>query len=101
MIFDRGFDETYVCMRFSVRGEDCVAIKAYPYDWQIFAYKEAPHGLKYGQIALQRQRTTARRLFLSRSTVLFWVVFFEDLPKNQRNFSIKFVYRPALGDTYV
>ena len=59
MIFDRGFDETYVCMRFSVRGEDCVAIKAYPYDWQIFAYKEAPHRLKYGQIALQRQRTTA------------------------------------------
>jgi Domain of unknown function (DUF1995) len=34
------FDETYVFLRFACRGEDCVAIKAYPYDWQIFAYLE-------------------------------------------------------------
>lgn len=40
IIFDKGYDETYVFLRFSCRGEDCVAIKAYPYDWQIFAYIE-------------------------------------------------------------
>lgn len=40
VIFDRGFDQTYVFLRFSCRGEECVAIKAYPYDWQIFAYLE-------------------------------------------------------------
>jgi len=39
-IFDRGFDETYVVLNFSVRGEKCVAIKAYPYDWQFFASLE-------------------------------------------------------------
>lgn len=44
VIFENGYEETYVCMRFSVRGEDCVAIKAYPYDWQIFAYYEDPFG---------------------------------------------------------
>lgn len=27
-------------MVFSVRGEKCAAIKAYPYDWQLFAFKE-------------------------------------------------------------
>jgi len=42
VIFDRGYDETYVFLRFSARGEECVAIKAYPYDWQIFAYIEDP-----------------------------------------------------------
>ncbi|GAX13883.1 hypothetical protein FisN_5Lh221 [Fistulifera solaris] len=46
VIFDRGFDETYVCLRFSCRGEECVAIKAYPYDWQIFAYLEDGYGME-------------------------------------------------------
>ena len=41
IIFDNGgYEETYVCLSFSVRGENCVAIKAYPYDWQLFAYLE-------------------------------------------------------------
>jgi len=39
VIFDR-FVESYVLLRPSIRGEDCVAIKAYPYDWQLFAYRE-------------------------------------------------------------
>ena len=43
-IFDKGFDETYVYLRFSVRGENCAAIKCYPYDWQIFAYREDDYG---------------------------------------------------------
>lgn len=43
-IFDKGFDETYVYLRFSVRGENCAAIKCYPYDWQIFAYREDETG---------------------------------------------------------
>mmetsp|Transcript_19148 Transcript_19148/g.22136 ORF Transcript_19148/g.22136 Transcript_19148/m.22136 type:complete len:405 (-) Transcript_19148:174-1388(-) len=41
VIFDcvnGGFQETYVLSRFSVRGEDCVALKVYPNDWQLFAY---------------------------------------------------------------
>lgn len=40
VIFDNGFDESYVCMSFQARGEKCMAIKAYPYDWQLFAYLE-------------------------------------------------------------
>ena len=40
-IFDRGFQETYVVLQKSVRGEDCVAVKAYPYDWQLYAYAES------------------------------------------------------------
>lgn len=40
VIFDRGFDVTYSLMIFQVRGENCAAIKAYPYDWQLFAYRE-------------------------------------------------------------
>jgi hypothetical protein len=40
VIFDNGYDETYVCMSFQARGEKCVAIKAYPYDYQLFAYLE-------------------------------------------------------------
>jgi len=41
VIFDRcGFQETYVLLQKSVRGEDCVALKAYPYDWQVYAYCE-------------------------------------------------------------
>jgi hypothetical protein len=42
-----GFQETYVFSRFSVRGEDCVAIKAYPNDWELFAYIE-DYGYGYG-----------------------------------------------------
>ena len=42
VIFDVGYDVTYAVLRFSVRGEDCVAIKAYPYDWQLYAYREDP-----------------------------------------------------------
>ena len=42
-IFDNkygSYQETYVFSRFSVRGEDCVSLKVYPYDWQLFAYIE-------------------------------------------------------------
>jgi Domain of unknown function (DUF1995) len=41
-IFDEknGYMETYNVLTKSVRGEDCVAIKAYPYDWQLHAYIE-------------------------------------------------------------
>lgn len=42
-----GFQETYVFSRFSARGEDCVAIKAYPNDWELFAYIE-DYGYGYG-----------------------------------------------------
>lgn len=43
IIFDcagGGFQDTYVLRRFSARGEDCVALKAYPYDWELYAYIE-------------------------------------------------------------
>jgi len=40
VIFDQGYDETYTLMVFSVRGEKCAAVKAYPYDWQLFAFRE-------------------------------------------------------------
>jgi hypothetical protein len=40
VIFDNGYDETYVALSFQVRGEKCLGIKAYPYDWQLFAYIE-------------------------------------------------------------
>eukprot|EP00593_Proboscia_inermis_P010530 CAMPEP_0171312428 /NCGR_PEP_ID=MMETSP0816-20121228/22672_1 /TAXON_ID=420281 /ORGANISM="Proboscia inermis, Strain CCAP1064/1" /LENGTH=211 /DNA_ID=CAMNT_0011797787 /DNA_START=1 /DNA_END=636 /DNA_ORIENTATION=+ len=40
-IFDRGFgNETYALNRLSVRGEICAALKAYPYDWQMFVFLE-------------------------------------------------------------
>ncbi|KAL7453743.1 hypothetical protein ACHAWC_005381 [Mediolabrus comicus] len=42
IIFDNGYDVTYAVLRFSVRGEDCVALKSYPYDWQMYAYREDP-----------------------------------------------------------
>lgn len=42
-IFDRGFQETYCVIQKSVRGEDCVALKAYPYDWQLYAYAESEY----------------------------------------------------------
>jgi hypothetical protein len=42
VIFDNGYDVTYAVLRFSARGEDCVAIKAYPYEWQMYAYREDP-----------------------------------------------------------
>jgi len=34
------FEETYILDVFSVRGEKCVALKAYPHDWQLFAFRE-------------------------------------------------------------
>jgi hypothetical protein len=40
IIFDTGYDESYNFMVFQVRGEKCAAIKAYPYDWQLFAFRE-------------------------------------------------------------
>jgi len=42
VVFDNGYDVTYAVLRFSARGEDCVAVKAYPYDWQMYAYREDP-----------------------------------------------------------
>ena len=42
VIFDNGYDVTYAVLRFSARGEDCVALKSYPYDWQMYAYREDP-----------------------------------------------------------
>ena len=42
VIFDKGYQVTYSVLRFSVRGEDCVAVKSYPYDWQMYAYREDP-----------------------------------------------------------
>lgn len=42
IIFDNGYNVTYAVLRFSARGEDCVAIKSYPYDWQMYAYREDP-----------------------------------------------------------
>mmetsp|Transcript_13062 Transcript_13062/g.28121 ORF Transcript_13062/g.28121 Transcript_13062/m.28121 type:complete len:396 (+) Transcript_13062:72-1259(+) len=42
VIFDNGYEVTYAVLRFSVRGEDCVAVKAYPYEWQMYAYREDP-----------------------------------------------------------
>lgn len=35
-----GFQETYALNRWTVRGEKVAAVKAYPYDWQLFAYLE-------------------------------------------------------------
>lgn len=42
VVFDNGYEITYAVNRFSVRGEDCVALKAYPFDWQMYAYREDP-----------------------------------------------------------
>lgn len=42
-IFDKDFQETYVLLEKSVRGEDCIALKAYPYDWQLYAYAETDY----------------------------------------------------------
>ena len=42
-IFDRGFQETFVLLQKSVRGEECVAMKVYPYDWQMYAYCESDY----------------------------------------------------------
>lgn len=42
VIFDNGYDVTYAVLRFSARGEDCVALKSYPFDWQMYAYREDP-----------------------------------------------------------
>ena len=43
VIFDNGYDLTYAVLRFSARGEDCIALKSYPYDWQLYAYREDPY----------------------------------------------------------
>jgi Domain of unknown function (DUF1995) len=40
-IFDRGFAETYHVLQKSVNGEDCIGVKAYPYDWQLYARAES------------------------------------------------------------
>lgn len=40
VVFDQGYEESYNLMVFSVRGENCAAVKAYPYDWQLFAFRE-------------------------------------------------------------
>jgi Domain of unknown function (DUF1995) len=40
-IFDRGFQETYCVLQKSVQGHDCVALKSFPYDWQLYAYAES------------------------------------------------------------
>jgi len=37
---ENAFEDTYSMMLFSVRGEKCVALKAYPYNWQLFAFRE-------------------------------------------------------------
>lgn len=51
IIFNRGYDETYCVIRFSCRGEEVVALKAYPYDWQIFAYREQDYAV--GGVAME------------------------------------------------
>lgn len=51
IIFNRGYDETYCVLRFSCRGEEVVALKAYPYDWQIFAYRE--EGYEIGGVQME------------------------------------------------
>lgn len=40
---DGGFQETFVLLQKSVRGEDCIALKVYPYDWQLYAYCESDY----------------------------------------------------------
>lgn len=50
VIFNKGYDETYSLLRFSCRGEECVALKAYPYDWQLFAYREDENVVIGGQM---------------------------------------------------
>eukprot|EP00977_Amphora_coffeiformis_P000885 scaffold190_cov171-Amphora_coffeaeformis.AAC.10 len=42
-IFDRGFQETFVLLQKSVRGENCIAMKVYPYEWQLYAYCESDY----------------------------------------------------------
>lgn len=59
IVFDKGYDETYVLQRYSARGEQCVALKVYPYDWQLFAYKEEP---SYGYNGNMGMVETALRL---------------------------------------
>lgn len=44
VIFEKGYPETYSFVRIPVKGKTCAAIKAYPYDWQIFAYLENEAG---------------------------------------------------------
>ena len=46
VIFDRNYEETYCLLRLSVRGEFCVAVKAYPYQWQFYAFLEDDFGFE-------------------------------------------------------
>lgn len=43
VIFDGGFQETYMLLQKTVNGEDCIALKAYPYDWQLYVYCETDY----------------------------------------------------------
>lgn len=43
VIFDGEFQETYCLIRKSARGEDCFALKVYPYDWQLYAIADSEH----------------------------------------------------------
>jgi hypothetical protein len=44
VIFDEcNFQETYCLIQKSVRGEVCVALKCYPYDWQLYAYADGEY----------------------------------------------------------
>jgi len=42
------YEETYVLRKSSVRGEECVALKAYPYKWQLYALLENTGSNYYG-----------------------------------------------------
>lgn len=52
-IFERGFDETYCLLQKAVRGEDCIAIKAYPFDWQLFAYTDDDYTVRLGSTPME------------------------------------------------
>jgi hypothetical protein len=60
-IFDAGFVETYCLLQKSVRGEDCVALYVYPYDWQMYAYLDETDSY---------YATTTRKVVRLGSTVL-------------------------------
>ena len=57
VIFDGGYQETYVLLKTSARGEDCIALKAYPYDWQLYAFRE-DDSWPYGENVLWLGSTT-------------------------------------------
>merc|ERR1712224_104159 len=45
----KGFELTYALLRFAARGESCVAVKAYPHDWQLYARLGSPVQSKDGE----------------------------------------------------